>query len=131
MPCAMNTEVVDISTNLVEPNNPYGQVLSSELTVRGPWSSVPPISDSVYEDRDHGTQIQPSDNENLFALFVLKTSGRKPYKGLPQKDVYGVLLTPTTNGTYRRVGVVWHNGIMDKHCKYGFQSLERATVTIV
>lgn len=130
------TDIRDTKTELVEHNNPYGQVLFSEITVHGPVSAVQPIKDKDLR-YDFGPKtaqnilppprLQPSDNNNLFALYI---SNPVFWEGLQRNIAYGMLLTPVSAGIYRRVGLIEHAGYAGNDgCQ--FHKLDKATIKIV
>ncbi|PVH67330.1 hypothetical protein DL98DRAFT_602803 [Cadophora sp. DSE1049] len=100
-------EVIDVSVKLVNSRNPYGQLLSAEIEVRGRISSIQPLREQeiVHVPIDKSPERLIGSDE-LFALYFFR--GKEEDLG---EVAYGLVLTKGSAERYRRVGRTVSTGI--------------------
>ncbi|KAF2647059.1 HET-domain-containing protein [Lophiostoma macrostomum CBS 122681] len=110
--------IYSFRVELVDPQNPYGELSMAELTIEGPIAHI----ESCPRDADGvDVQVDPCvENDQLLILHIGVWNN---------KLVRAMVLAPNGNNTYRRVGL--YEGSLPPEVSYPALKFERATVTIV
>lgn len=125
--------VVNISNTLVDSRNPYGQILSASLMIKGPIAQVRPFSRSDHRSPDSLSnsswkQEIYGDKEELFAFHTFEEN-RLMKNGGFRANIHGLLLSSTDLITYKRVGQYKCKG--PTGCRYPVEKFREAIITIV
>ncbi len=125
----MLAEVKNVPIELVNPENPYGQVLSAEIIVNGPLLPLPLLreQDLTRPDLWNKAPERYHEGKDLFVLYIYENFELEKEGDI--SALYGVVLNMVDPGTYRRVGSILSKG--SEGVDLEFRKLDTVDVRIV
>jgi hypothetical protein len=128
-------DIEGVSIDLQDPQNPFGQIISAELTISGNLMDLTDMLKdwTLYPYDYQGKNFDPkSSDEKLSGLFIMKTV-RWKYVGSSDQlrsQLSGVVLAHIRSNTYQRRGVFEADGPLDG-TPFPKVGCEHSTVVII
>lgn len=118
--------IVKVDKVLSDVRNPYGQLASAAIIIKGPISALRP-----FEEGSRGFCVEPQMHDassRLFAFHILEEN-RKKKNGDIQPNIRGLVLASSDLKTYKRIGCYQWKGPVGS--RYPAARFEQTTITII
>jgi hypothetical protein len=124
-----------VSIDLKDPQNPFGQVVSAELTISGNLMDLTDMVEgwTLYPYDNRGKNFDPkSSDEKLYGLLILETVRQQPVGSTEQahSQLNGIILAHVRSNTYKRRGIIEADGPLDS-MPFPREGCEHRTVVII
>jgi hypothetical protein len=111
-------DIEGVSIDLKDPQNPFGQVVSADLTISGNLMNLTSMLEdwTLHSYNRHGKNFDSeSSDEKLYGLWILETVSQQPVGSTEQahSQLNGVILAHVRSNTYQRRGVFEADGSLD------------------
>jgi hypothetical protein len=125
--------VNEVSVELKDPGNPYGQILSGELVISGVL--IPLVHTLLKTSADRGGVGVPQEkDQRLFAMCIAEEMKYSDYDidrdGPTFSVLYGVVLSKVDGNTYQRQGLFTSEGPLNS-THFPGETYEKKTIRIV